>query len=261
MELRAHPARRGGPVYFVGDAHIGTAGPTEEAEKEERLLKLLDEIDAQGAALVVMGDLFDFWFEYGHAIPSRGFNVLARLKRLVDSGLPIDFLGGNHDWWAGPFLQSRIGIHAHSEPIEVECQGRKLFLAHGDGLAPGDNGYRVLRKVFRNPLAIAAYRWIHPDLGIPLATRSSHTSRRHTETQPVIGARLWETIARPQFDRGRDAVLIGHFHRPIHVRSGNRDFIINGDWMGHWSYSVLEAGELTLRIWPEGKVVIPEQIT
>src|SRR5690242_2780002 len=88
MELREHPARRDGPVYFVGDAHIGTAGPAEEAEKERRLLALLDEIDARAAALVVMGDLFDFWFEYRHAVPSRGFNVLVRLKRLVESGVP-----------------------------------------------------------------------------------------------------------------------------------------------------------------------------
>lgn len=261
MDLRHHPDRRGGPVYFIGDAHIGTAGAEVEADKESRLLRLLDEVDERAAALVLMGDLFDFWFEYRHAIPSRGFAVLARLHRLAQSGLPIDFLGGNHDWWAGSFLESQIGVHPHSEPIDVECQGRRLFLAHGDGLAPGDNGYRVLRRVFRNPLAIAAYRWLHPDFGIPLATHSSHTSRRHTEAQPIVGARLWQTIAQPRFDRGRDAVLIGHFHLPIHLQATGRDFIINGDWMGHWSYSVLEEGQFTLRTWPEGYIVTPKQIT
>jgi UDP-2,3-diacylglucosamine hydrolase len=261
MEWREHPGRPGGPVYFVGDAHIGTAGEAVEADKESRLLALLDEIDARAAALVLVGDLFDFWFEYRHAIPSRGFAVLARLKRLVDLGLPVDFLGGNHDWWAGRFFEERLGFRAHSEPVDIECQGRRLFVAHGDGLAPGDNGYRVLRKIFRNPLAIAAYRWLHPDFGIPLATRSSHTSRRYTETQPVVGARLWQSIAAPQFARGRDAVLIGHFHRPIHVRSDGHDFIVNGDWMGHWSYSVLEGGQLSLRTWPGGTAVTPENIT
>lgn len=261
MELRHHPDRPGGPVYFIGDVHIGTAAPEVEADKEMRLLQLLDEVDERAAALVLVGDLFDFWFEYRHAIPTRGFAILARLLRLVQSGLPIDFLGGNHDWWAGSFLESQIGVRAHSDPIDVECQGRRLFLAHGDGLVPGDNGYRIIRRIFRNPMSIAAYRWLHPDIGIPLATRSSHTSRRHTETRPIVGPKLWQSVAVPQFQRDRDSVLIGHFHLPIHLQAPGRDFIVNGDWMGHWSYSVLEGGQFTLRIWPEGRIVPPKQIT
>lgn len=261
MELPHHPDRPGGPVYFVGDAHIGTAAPPLEREKEVRLLGLLDQVADRAATLVLMGDLFDFWFEYRHAIPSRGFAVLSRLRTLTEAGLPVLFLGGNHDWWAAPFLSREVGLHCFSEPIRVACQGRDLFLAHGDGLAPGDQGYRVLRRVLRNRLAIAAYRWIHPDFGIPFATHSSHTSRRHTEARPVVGTHLWSTIAVPQFDAGANAVVIGHFHRPVHVRGGGRDFIIGGDWMGHWTYTTLEGGVFSLRSWPGAEVHPAEQIT
>ena len=260
MILPLHPRRPEGPVYFVSDAHIGTAPPDVERSREEKLLALLAEVEEKAAALIIVGDLFDFWFEYRHAVPRRGFAILARLRRLAESGLPVHFLGGNHDWWAGSFLTEQVGVVSHSEPVDLECQGRRLFVAHGDGLAPGDLGYRILRRVFRNRLAIALYRLIHPDLGIPLATRSSHTSRRYTETQPVNGPRLLEAIARPHFGRGRDAVLIGHFHRPVHVRQGARDFIINGDWMTHFSYTVLEKSVFELRLWGSSEPCTPEVV-
>jgi UDP-2,3-diacylglucosamine hydrolase len=157
-------------------------------------------------------------------------------------------VGGNHDFWAGGFLERHIGVTWHSGPFEVESQGRRLYLAHGDGLAPGDGGYRVIRKVFRSRWAISAYRMIHPDLGIPLATRSSRASRHYTESTPVDGPELWRRIAEPQFARGFDAVLIGHFHKPVHVRSGGNDFVINGDLFRHWSYTVLSSGSLELRV-------------
>lgn len=259
MTFRHHPDRPGGPIYFLSDVHIGTGTTEVEADKERRLLRWIDAIAVDAAALVILGDLFDFWFEYRHAIPTRGFNVLARLKRLVESGVPVDFLGGNHDYWVGGFLTGQLGIQAHSHPVTLVAQGRRLFLAHGDGLAPGDLGYRIIRSVFRSPLSIGLYRWLHPDIGIPLATSSSRASRHYTQETPVIGPELWKTIAEPAFARDHDAVLIGHFHRPVHVRSGGRDFIVNGDWMNHFSYSVLSAGELELRVQDKG-AVLPECI-
>ena len=255
MQLPLHPGRPDGPVYFLSDAHIGAGTPAGEAEKETRLLAFLSRVGENAAALVLLGDLFDFWFEYRHAIPVRGFQVLARLRSLVESGLPIVFIGGNHDFWAGRFLQEQVGVLAPPGALDIEVQGRRLFVAHGDALAPGDEGYKFIRRVFRNPLAIAAFRWIHPDFGIPLATSSSGLSRQHTADIPVVAARLWKEIAAPQFERGRDGVLVGHFHYPVHMRNRGCDFIINGDWMTHWTYSVLTHGTLELRHWPEDTVV------
>lgn len=254
MTFRHHPCRPDGPVYFLSDVHIGTGTPEVEADKEQRLLRWLDGVADDAAALVILGDLFDFWFEYRHAIPSRGFRVLCRLRALVDQGVPVDFLGGNHDFWVGRFLTESIGIVSHPAPVTLAAQGRRLFLAHGDGLAPGDLGYRLLRRLFRNPLAIGAYRWLHPDIGIPLATSSSRTSRHYTQEAPVIGEELWRTVAEPAFARGHDGVLIGHFHKPLHVTSGGRDFIVNGDWMNYFSYSLLRDGRLELRIQDKGPV-------
>jgi UDP-2,3-diacylglucosamine hydrolase len=260
MSLRLHPSRPAGPVYFLSDAHMGFGSPECEEIKEKRLLAFLGEVEEKAASLIILGDLFDFWFEYRHAIPVRGFEILVRLKRVVESGVPVHFLGGNHDWWAGGFLGRRMGIEVHEGAIQTECQGRRLYVAHGDGQAPGDLGYRVIRRIFRNRLAVYLYRLVHPDLGIPLATASSHASRKFTESTPVLGAVLWKSIAERRFREGWDAVVIGHFHKPVHARSAGRDFIINGDWMENWSYCVLEGGRFELRLW-EGKVVEPITMT
>jgi UDP-2,3-diacylglucosamine hydrolase len=247
------PAASDRPIFFFSDAHIGSGTPGEEKAKERRLVEFLSLATREAGELFILGDLFDFWFEYRHAIPARGFEVLHRIRSLMDSGIPVRFLGGNHDFWAGPFFRT-LGMTVYDGPVDLDRQGRHLYLAHGDGLAAGDRGYSFLKQVLRNPLAIGAYRLIHPDVGIPLATTSSHASRKHTADIPVVAARLWSEIALPQFARGRDAVLIGHFHHPVHWRGDGRDFIVGGDWMTHNTYTVLDKGQLTLHHWPTGQI-------
>jgi len=237
-------------VYFVSDAHLGS-GP--EPERRERALATwLTQLRARASHLYILGDLFDFWFEYRHAIPRGHFRVLRALADLADAGIAIAYLGGNHDFWCGSYLEQEIGVRVHYEAIRVEHEGRRIFLAHGDGLGPGDRGYRLLKAILRHPLAIGLYRSLHPDLGIPLAHRVSGASRDHSRDRRHYLQRLARHVATPEYGRGSDAIVIGHIHDPLHLQdSAGRDFLIAGDWIEAFTYVELRAGTFRLQRWQE----------
>ncbi|MCK4304459.1 MAG: UDP-2,3-diacylglucosamine diphosphatase [Candidatus Eisenbacteria sp.] len=232
-------------VFFLGDAHLGS-GPNQDLRRRT-LLAFLAGLKHRATHLYVLGDLFDFWFEYRHAIPKGHFRILHALADLIDAGIETIYLGGNHDFWCGTYLNREVGLHVHQHPIVVRHQGRQIFLAHGDGIGPGDNGYRLLKAVLRHPVAIALYRTIHPDLGIPLAYCVSKTSRKHTKERQIILRNLSRHLVGPRFAAGEDAVLIGHIHDPNHLQDARkRDFLIVGDWIEHFTYARLANGTFTL---------------
>ena len=148
------------------------APPVDPSDPAEGRLRLFDAVLSERAALYVGGDLFDFWFEYGHTVPKRYIGVLQKLGELRRAGLPVTYVGGNHDFWIGDYLRRELDVTFTDEPLPITLQGRRILLAHGDGLGPGDHGYKFLKRVLRNGLARWLFRWIHPDLGIPLATAS-----------------------------------------------------------------------------------------
>ena len=151
-----------GPVYFISDAHLGSsADPATDAPRLERLLPFLRHVREKGAAhLYIVGDLFDFWFEYAHVMPWRHAGILTEIRAVVDSGVPVTFLGGNHDWWVGPVFEEFAGMTVHREGITVEHQGVRMYLHHGDGLASkGDSGYVVLKAVLRNRWLTRSTKW------------------------------------------------------------------------------------------------------
>jgi UDP-2,3-diacylglucosamine hydrolase len=238
-------------AFFISDAHLGAESKAREAPREARLLDFLDSLPGRASALYVVGDLFDFWFEYSTAIPRRYFDQLCALRRLREAGVEITCLAGNHDFWLGHFLQEELGIRTHSGALEVELQGRRIWLHHGDALIGGDLGYRVLKRVLRSRASIAAYRWIHPDLGIPLAHWASGLSRASRDEQRLDRARLVREVATPRFAQGFDAVMIGHFHQVIEHREDGRVFFVLGDWIERFSYVELTDGEFHMREWPE----------
>jgi UDP-2,3-diacylglucosamine hydrolase len=242
---------RAAAVFFVSDAHLGAESREREAARERRLHEFLTSLPGRAEALYVVGDLFDFWFEYRTAIPRRHFETLATLRELIRGGVPVTYLNGNHDFWLGPFLSRELGIHTHPGPLALEHQGRRIWLHHGDGLVGGDLGYRALKKLVRHPASVALYRWLHPDLGIPLAHWVSSLSRTAREDLPLDGDRLWREVAEPRFSEGFDTVMIGHFHHPYERRESRRTLFVLGDWMRHFTYVRLEAGELSLERWPD----------
>jgi UDP-2,3-diacylglucosamine hydrolase len=235
-----------GCVYFVADAHLGQGSPESNRERERNLLAFLDRVGAENASLYVVGDLFDFWFEYAHAIPKGFVRVLQALGELRRHGIPLMYVGGNHDFWIGDYLERELDVPFTDGSLALQLQGRKIYLAHGDGLGPGDGGYKVLKRVLRNGFARAMFRWIHPDVGIPLARSVSHLSRNHAPKPGRTEDQLLDLLAAPRFHEGFDAVVMGHFHRPIHRFAGRNEFLVLGDWMTRRTYARLENGTFSL---------------
>ncbi len=230
----------------MSDCHLGLDGTPTERRREARVVRFLDGLDAASDSLVIVGDLFDFWFAYRRAIPRGGFAVLSALHALRRQGMPITFIGGNHDFWALPFLREEIGLEVADGALTRTVQGRRFYIAHGDGLGSGDRGYKLLKQVLRNPLAIGLYRLIHPDLGIRLATLSSHASRESQITDPRLADRMFEEVARPAFAAGHDVVVLGHVHLPTLREEGAKAMVILGDWVDSHTYLRVESGRLHL---------------
>ena len=241
------PSGRG--VYFMSDAHLGATAADRERDRRRRLHDFLTALPGRAEILYIVGDLFDFWFEYGTAIPRRHFDTLAVLRRTIEAGVPIVYLNGNHDFWLGPFLRQEIGADTRDGAVSVEHQGRRIWLHHGDGLIGGDLGYRLLKKVIRHPASIGLYGLLHPDLGIPLASWVSGLSRHSREDRPPDPDRLWREIAAPRFAAGYDAVMVGHFHHAYERRDGAHVFYVLGDWIDQFTYVTLENGEFRLGVW------------
>ena len=206
-------------AFFISDAHLGAESREREAVRESHLHAFLGSLPGRAASLTIVGDLFDFWFEYGTTIPRRHFHTLCALGRVRAA-------------------------------LTLKAQGRRLWIHHGDGLIGGDLGYKVLKKVLRNPLCIGLYRAIHPDLGIPLAGWVSRKSRHSRDQRKLDGDLLVREIARPRFAEGHDAVMIGHFHHAFEHHENGRDFLVLGDWIERFTYAVLEGGQLRLERWP-----------
>jgi UDP-2,3-diacylglucosamine hydrolase len=237
-------------VFFLSDAHLGVDTPEQEGARTARLHDFLNSLPGRASSLYIVGDLFDFWFEYATAIPRLHFRTLAVLQRLRETGLDIAYLNGNHDFWLGTFFRDTLGIRTIDGAATVQAQGRRLWLHHGDGLMGGDLGYRALRGVLRSRAGIALYRYLHPDLGIPFAHTVSRWSRLSRGDRPLKPEPLWREIAEPRFREGYDGVLIGHFHHAYERREPGREFFILGDWIDSFTYVELTDGRLELKTWP-----------
>lgn len=239
-------------AFFISDAHLGAEPAGKEAARVRRLHRFLASLPGRAASLYVVGDLFDFWYEYRTAIPRRYFHTLAALRRVREAGVDITCMTGNHDFWLGRFLAEEIGLRTLEGPLPVELQGRRIWLHHGDGLLGGDVGYKLLKRVVRSRLAIGLYGLLHPDLGLPLAHWFSNLSRHSRAESQLEGERMWREVALPRFAEGFDAVMIGHFHHAYERHEDGRDFFVLGDWIDQFTYVVLEEGRFRLESWPEG---------
>jgi len=236
-------------VIILADAHLGADSGERERARTAKLHAFLATLPGRAKRLVIAGDLFDFWFEYGTVIPRQHFSTLAALRRLREAGVAITYMNGNHDFWLGRFLGDEIGVTTHDGALELEHHGRRVWVHHGDGLIGGDNGYRILKRILRSPASIGLYRWIHPDLGIPLAHWVSGRSRHARDPEHFPADRLWNEVARPRFAEGFDSVVIGHFHRAIDRCEDGRQLVVLGDWIEQFTYARLGAGDLKLESW------------
>ncbi|MCU0287194.1 MAG: UDP-2,3-diacylglucosamine diphosphatase [Acidobacteria bacterium] len=241
-------------IYFISDAHLAFKETEIEIVKRKKLLAFLDFItkDNNAGALYLVGDLFDFWFEWYHVVPKYWFPILYRLKQLKESGIQVNFITGNHDFYTGKYLEKEIGINCFNEYCEFQAASKRFFVAHGDGYARADRGYRFLKRVIRNPVSVFLYKTFIPaDLGMNIARWCSNSSRRLVKIEKHAWAGEYHKFAQEKFAQGYDYVILGHIHFPMRVEQDNKVYINCGDWMVHFTYAKYNGSTLMLENWKE----------
>ncbi len=224
-------------LYVFSDAHLGCSGDAAlEHRKVAKIAELCGKVRVDGDRLIILGDLFDFWFEYENAIPKDHHDVLFMIRDLVKSGIAVDYVSGNHDFWMGDYFPTQIGVTLHRDNLEFTYASKKLYLTHGDGLAKADRGYRFLKRVLRNPLNIWLYRKLPTDWAIPLAKWVSGSSREYTTRRDHTFAPDYRKYAESKIGEGYDVVMIAHLHIPVFETINRGTYICTGDFINHFSY-------------------------
>ena len=234
--------------YFVSDLHLGLPSYEKSLEREKLFVAWLDEIKSDAGEIYLLGDIFDFWFEYKHAIPAAYLRTLAALVSLTGAGVRVIYLPGNHDFWMGDYLARQAGIDIAGEKLEIMHQGKKIHLYHGDGLAYGDSGYRIIKRIFRFKPNIWLFRLLPVDLAYRLAHGTSGASRQHTTAKDKDLKGYYDYGAK-KIAEGCDAVIMGHTHLPEIRQMAAGHYINTGDWIDNNSYVILADGLFRLAYW------------
>ena len=247
-------------IYFASDNHLGAPTVAESKPREAKFVQWLNTIKADAGAIFLLGDLFDFWFEYKKVVPKGFVRTLGKLAELRDSGIPIYFFVGNHDLWMDDYFQTELNIPVYHHPLEVECNGKRFLIGHGDGLGPGDKGYKRMKKVFTNPFCKWLFRWLHPDIGVRLAQYLSVKNKLISGAEDVrfLGEDnewLVQYCKRKLETQHYDYFLFGHRHLPMTIKVGEGSTYINtGDWIHYFTYAVFDGEELKLLDFKDGKL-------
>ncbi|MEJ8816798.1 UDP-2,3-diacylglucosamine diphosphatase [Lacibacter sp. H407] len=242
----------GKKIYFLSDFHLGAPNYEQSLVREKKIVQFLDDIKQNAAVIFIVGDMFDFWYEYRTVVPKGYVRLLGKLAELTDAGIPIHFFVGNHDMWMNDYLQKELNIPVYYEPKEFEFDQRKFLIGHGDGLGPGDHGYKLLKKVFRNPVCQWLFGILPPYVGVGLANYLSRRSRAQTGAveETFLGEdKEWLIIyCKEVLQQNKiDFFVFGHRHLPIDFRLSDTSRYINlGDWIRYFSYAAFDGDQLTL---------------
>jgi UDP-2,3-diacylglucosamine hydrolase len=218
-------------ICFLGDVHLGCGTPSEQRAQAALLCEFLRALPGRYSHVVILGDLFDFWFDYRTVIPRAFWDTVAVLGALPHQGVTVDYLIGNHDFGHWRFFREELGIEPSTTDLERCWHGKRFYIAHGDGKIPGDWGSLLLRSILRSRLAQSLYRWIHPDIGIGLARWASRTSRQHTGTPPRDVVEGLEAFAARKLAEGYDIVVLGHSHVPVLKPFPTGWYVNPGGWL------------------------------
>ncbi|RAV27598.1 UDP-2,3-diacylglucosamine diphosphatase [Sinomicrobium soli] len=236
----------GKKVYFASDNHLGAPSPDKSLPREKKFVQWLDEVKADAAAIFLLGDLFDFWFEYKTVVPKGFTRTLGKLAEITDRGIPVFFFVGNHDLWMDDYFEKELGIPVFHRPQVFNIGGTRFFIGHGDGLGPGDKGYKRMKKLFTNPVAKWFFRWLHPDIGVKLAQYLSVKNKLISGDEDVkfLGEdKEWLVhYARRKLEAQHyDYFIFGHRHLPLEISLGGNSRYINlGDWIHYYTYGVFD---------------------
>ena len=242
-------------IYFASDFHLGVPNYEKSLEREKFIVKWLDEVSLDAQEIYLIGDVFDFWFEYKHAVPKGFIRLLGKIAEIVDSGIPITLFTGNHDVWMFDYLEKELGVTIHRNPITKEYNGKKFYLGHGDGLGPGDYGYKFVKKIFTSPINQWLFARIHPNFGIGMAhflSRKSRASNAPKDEQFKGEENEWlavyckELLQKEYFDY----FIFGHRHLPLDIQLDEKSRYINlGEWINYNTYAVFDGENLELKIY------------
>ncbi len=243
----------GKKIYFASDNHLGAPTPEASRPREKKFVAWLDEIKHDAAAIFLLGDMFDFWMEFKTVVP-RGFTrTLGKLAEISDSGIPIYYFVGNHDLWMNGYFEEELNIPVFHKPKEFTFNNKTFFIGHGDGLGPGDKGYKRMKKVFTNPFCKWLFRWLHPDLGVRMAQYLSVKNKLISgdeDTQFLGEENEWlvQYCKRKLEDKHRDYFVFGHRHLPLNIDLNERSKYINlGDWISYFTYGVFNGETMELK--------------
>ncbi len=248
-------------IYLASDMHFGAPTLERSLPRERHFVKWLDKIRDDAQAIYLVGDVFDFWFEYRHAVPKGHVRLLGKLAELVDAGIDVQIFTGNHDLWLRDYFPKELGIPVHQGPILREWHGKTYYLAHGDGLGPGDHGYKFMKSVFVHPLSKWLFRWFHPDWGISLARFFSRMSNNHDFDRPerspevaLRGPQEWLYVhSRKMLETHPhiDYFVYGHRHALIDDSLQDQSrVILLGDWIQYFSFLVIDETKTELDVFP-----------
>jgi UDP-2,3-diacylglucosamine hydrolase len=246
-------------IYFASDFHLGAPTYEKSLAREKEICAWMDFIKPSCQELFLVGDIFDFWFEYKHAIPKGFVRLQAKIASFTDDGIPVHFFTGNHDMWIFDYIPKELGVELHRKPIQRNLFGKKVFIGHGDGLGPGDLKYKFLKKFFDSKICQWAFARFHPNFGIGLANWSSKSSRKSTGTKDEVflGEKdEWlvqfckEKIQEEHFD----LFIFGHRHLPLNIPINENSVYHNlGDWIKYYTYGVLDSNGFELKVWERGE--------
>lgn len=243
-------------VYFFSDAHLGSKLHTDSLQTERKICRWLDSVKNDAAAIYLLGDIFDYWYEYKYVVPKGFTRVLGKLAEVSDAGVEVHFFIGNHDIWLTDYLSRECGMILHFEPLITVIYGKKFFLAHGDGLGDDSRSFHLLRKVFHNRFLRKCFSAIHPRWTVPLAHAWSNSSRENGGMQPYLGEDREYLIrfAKKKLTELPDInyFVFGHRHILLDLPIAEQcRVIILGDWITYFSYAVFDGESLRLEMWKD----------
>jgi UDP-2,3-diacylglucosamine hydrolase len=248
----------GKSIYFNSDSHLGAPTSKASLPREKLLVKWLDEVKTDAQAIFLLGDLFDFWFEYKTVVPKGFVRILGKLAELRDSGIPIYFFVGNHDLWMDGYFEDELDIPVFHEPQVFQINDKRFLIGHGDGLGPEDKGYKRMKKVFTNPFCKWLFRWLHPDLGVRLAQHLSVKNKLISgeDDAKFLGEdKEWLVrYAKRKLEKDHyDYFVFGHRHLPLEIElKPNSKYVNLGDWIKYYTFAIFDGKTLDLKTF-EGK--------
>ncbi len=240
-------------VYFLSDFHLGAPNAEVSLVREKKIIRFLDSIKHDAAEIFIVGDLFDFWYEYKKVVPKGYVRILGKLAEITDAGIPIHFFVGNHDMWMRDYFQKELNIPVYFEPVPFQFNGKKFLVGHGDGLGPGDKGYKFIKKLFRNKACQWLFGILPPRVGMGIAHYFSRKSRAQTgQTDEHFLGEDKEWLIQYSKDvlkkEHYDYLVFGHRHLPIDFKINDQSRYINlGDWIKYFSYAVFDGSNLELK--------------